>query len=92
MTKNQNVLVICDRGAMDPSAYMDVDAWQSILDVNQLDAVDIRDNRYNQIVHMVSAADGAPNYYTVANNKTRREGLTQAIEQDKKTREVGVCV
>lgn len=27
--------------------------------------VDLRDNRYNQIVHMVSAANGAEEFYTL---------------------------
>jgi len=27
--------------------------------------VDLRDNRYNQIIHMVSAACGAEDFYTI---------------------------
>lgn len=38
---------------------------------------------------MVTAADGAENYYTLANNTARAEGmLTQAIKQDELTRNV----
>ena len=44
----QNCLVICDRGAMDASAFVSRDQWDNILDANELDEVDIRDNRYNQ--------------------------------------------
>jgi hypothetical protein len=93
--------VICDRGAMDPSAYIDADSWQRMLDKHKLNSVDLRDNRYNQvgtrgpdmslhlqIVHMVTAADGAEKFYSQLNNKTRSEGVIAAIEQDRITRKV----
>lgn len=31
---------------------------------NNWNAVELRDNRYNQIVHMVSAANGAEEFYS----------------------------
>uniref|UniRef100_A0A914WJY3 NadR/Ttd14 AAA domain-containing protein n=1 Tax=Plectus sambesii TaxID=2011161 RepID=A0A914WJY3_9BILA len=90
MIAHQNVLVICDRGAMDPSAYIDHASWQRLLAKNKLNTVDMRDNRYNQIVHMVTAADGADNFYTCGNNAARSEGIAQAIEVDKITRQAWV--
>ena len=45
----QNCLVICDRGAMDASAFVSREQWDNILEANELDEVDIRDNRYNQV-------------------------------------------
>ena len=47
-TCGKDCLVICDRGAMDAAAYMDKAAFNDILKRNNLNAVDIRDNRYNQ--------------------------------------------
>nr|KAG5698394.1 hypothetical protein BaRGS_006589 [Batillaria attramentaria] len=44
--------------------------------------VDLRDNRYNQIIHMVSAANGAEAFYTLHGHKTRHEGLDDARELD----------
>lgn len=88
MVAHQNVLVICDRGAMDPSAYIDHASWQRLLAKNNLNAVDMRDNRYNQIVHMVTAADGADKFYSCGNNTARSEGIAQAVEVDKVTRQV----
>lgn len=38
---------------------------------------------------MVTAADGAERYYTLKNNNTRSEDIKQAIEQDRRTRNVG---
>ena len=45
----KNCLVICDRGAMDASAYISKDQWENILVGNTLDEVEIRDNRYDQV-------------------------------------------
>jgi len=61
----RNCLVICDRGSMDASAFVTKKEWEEILSRNQCDEVDIRDNRYHQIVHMVTAAKGAEQYYSI---------------------------
>ena len=81
-------LIVCDRGAMDISAYMTPEMWEDITakagtDTNQLKA------RYDAVLHLVSAADGAEKYYTTATNATRyeqmnEEGLRIARELDKK--------
>lgn len=34
---------------MDPSAYMDAEGWNRILKDSNLNAFDLRDNRYNQV-------------------------------------------
>ena len=39
---------------------------------------------------MVTAADGAENYYTLVNNTTRLESTNQAIAQDRMTRNAWV--
>ena len=44
-TQKRNCLVICDRGAMDASAYLPREEWEGILEKNSLNEVDIRDNR-----------------------------------------------
>lgn len=43
--------------------------WEDILGRNNLNEVDIRDTRYNQIIHMVSAANGAEPFYTTEVSK-----------------------
>ncbi|KRY09434.1 hypothetical protein T12_1611, partial [Trichinella patagoniensis] len=53
-TCGENCLVICDRGAMDGSAYLNREAWEEILRRNNLNPIVLRDQRYNQIVHLVS--------------------------------------
>ncbi|VDN35869.1 unnamed protein product, partial [Gongylonema pulchrum] len=85
LSTSERVLVICDRGAMDPSAYISKECWTKILEELNLDQFSLREDRYDQIVHMTTAADGAAEYYTLANNATRKEGIQQAIEQDRLT-------
>jgi len=82
-TQKRNCLVICDRGAMDASAYLPREEWEGILEKNSLNEVDIRDNRYDQVVHLVSAANGAEEHYTRSNNKTRTEDIELAKTNDR---------
>ena len=53
---NRHCLVICDRGAMDASAFISKDQWEHILAKNGLDEVEIRDNRYNQVFNLDNVA------------------------------------
>jgi len=78
----RNCLVICDRGTMDASAFVSKEQWEEILARNQCDEVDIRDNRYHQVVHMVTSAKGAEQYYSIDNHATRLEGLEEARDRD----------
>lgn len=82
------VLIICDRGTMDISAYMKPEEWDGITSDAGVNSNLLRE-RYDAILHLVSAADGAEQYYTTATNSTRyekadEEGLRIARELDKK--------
>jgi hypothetical protein len=70
---------------MDPSAYMDSAGWKRILKELGLEQFELRENRYNQVVHMVTAAKGAEDYYTCMNNVARSEDLMSAQRQDEAT-------
>ena len=81
-------LIVCDRGTMDISAYMTPEMWEDITSKSNTNSGELR-SRYDAILHMVSAADGAEQYYTTATNATRyeqmnEEGLRIARELDKK--------
>ena len=39
--------------------------WEKIMQRNRMNAVDLRDSRYNHIIHMVSAAHGAEQFYSL---------------------------
>lgn len=54
-----------------------------------LDSVQLRDARYDQIIHMVTAANGAEPFYQLTNNSTRTEGFQLARELDAKAAQVG---
>lgn len=49
---------------MDASAYIETDKWELMKTSNGWNEIEMRDNRYNQIVHMVSAANGAEEFYS----------------------------
>lgn len=87
--KRQNCMIIYDRGAMDPVAYLSPEDWEMLKMRNPAwNEVDLRDNRYDQIVHMVTAAIGAENYYTLENNVTRTESIEVAREIDERLSKV----
>ncbi|XP_014245404.1 TRPL translocation defect protein 14 isoform X2 [Cimex lectularius] len=78
----RNCLIICDRGAMDASAFISKEKWEKLLAANNWNSVELRDNRYNQIIHMVTAANGAEDFYTTEDHACRSEGVELAKELD----------
>ncbi|XP_054166405.1 TRPL translocation defect protein 14-like [Oppia nitens] len=86
----RNVLVVCDRGIMDAAAYMAKDVFDSVLKSNGWNAVELRDNRYNQVIHLMTSANGAEAYYNIEDNPCRTEGIEQARQLDKATIEAWV--
>lgn len=42
----------------------------------------IRDNRYDAVIHMVTAADGAEKFYATISGEARYESADQAREKD----------
>ena len=77
-------LIVCDRGAMDISAYMKPEMWNAITAAVGTNTNELRDARYDAVLHLVSAADGAEQFYITSNNKERTEGLELAREVDKR--------
>lgn len=88
--EDRNVLIICDRGTLDASAFISKEQWDKILARLSLDEVEIRDNRYNQVIHMVSAAKGAESFYSIDDHASRSEGLEQARIRDTRAAEAWV--
>lgn len=81
-------VIVCDRGALDISAYMTPEMWNEITRAVGTSTPQLRD-RYDAVLHLVSAADGAEQFYTTANNASRNEsnddeGLRIARLLDKK--------
>ena len=87
-TCTKPTFVVCDRGTMDISAYIDKAMWEELCETCGTNSNELR-KRYDAVLHLVSAADGAEQYYTTATNSTRyeqanEEGLRIARDLDKK--------
>jgi CYTH domain-containing protein/thymidylate kinase len=87
-TCTKPTVVICDRGTLDISAYISPEMWTELCQKCCTTPNELRE-RYDAVLHLVSAADGAEQYYTTATNSTRyeqanEEGLQIARDLDKK--------
>ena len=81
--KAERVLIVCDRGAIDNKAYMTQEEFAQVLaDVGRTE-VELRDS-YDGVFHLVTAAKGAEQFYTLENNKARIETVEQAVAMDEK--------
>eukprot|EP01063_Lacrimia_lanifica_P016251 TRINITY_DN22853_c0_g1_i1.p1 TRINITY_DN22853_c0_g1~~TRINITY_DN22853_c0_g1_i1.p1 ORF type:complete len:652 (+),score=261.71 TRINITY_DN22853_c0_g1_i1:106-2061(+) len=80
----KKAVVLCDRGSMDGRAFCNEKLWDRILGSGGWTTEELRDQRYDLVLHLVTAADGAPEYYGDETNACRTETPEQAIEQDLK--------
>lgn len=85
-------VALCDRGLLSGAAYFTEDGslagfQKEVLRHFQLTVESVR-ARYAGIIHMVTAADGAEEFYTTANNIARTETAEQARALDKKLQHV----
>ena len=87
IAKNENKpsVILCDRGLMDGSAYVSDELWHTVMDEVGMSQVQLRDKRYDGIIHLVTAADGAPEFYNKG-NVARYEDLKEAIDVDHRLR------
>ena len=79
----EKILIVCDRGTLDSKAYMSELEFQSAINELKISEVELRDS-YDAIFHLVTAAKGAKEYYTLENNSARTETLEEAIIADDK--------
>lgn len=79
--KGSKFLVVCDRGAMDNTAYMSEQDFDWVLRQMKTNKILLRDS-YDAVFHLVTAAKGAEKYYTVENNTARTETPEQAAALD----------
>lgn len=76
-TIDEPCVIVCDRGAMDISAYMKPEMWEDITKAVGTNTIELRDQRYDAVFHLVSAADGAEQFYTTSNNASRNEAADE---------------
>jgi predicted ATPase len=87
MVEGTPVVILVDRGLLDGSAYVSQNNWQALLDDLGCNTVMLRDNRYDAVVHLVTAADGAEKFYASLNNEARYESVEEAVSKDRRLRE-----
>lgn len=81
---NDKIILIYDRGIIDAAAFVSDEDFTEILSKFGL-RKEIVFSRYNAVFHLVTAANGAAEFYTLENNVARSETPEQAIELDYKT-------
>ena len=79
---NEKILIVCDRGTLDNKAYMGALSFTGMINSFGYKEVELRDS-YDAVFHLVSAADGAEEYYTLSNNEARSEPPEEARALDK---------
>lgn len=79
----EKTLIIHDRGITDNKAFMTNDEYTNILVSIDTNEVEVRDN-YDAVFHLVTAAKGAEEFYTLENNNARSETPEQAAIIDDK--------
>lgn len=77
------VLIVCDRGTLDNKAYMSELDFSTVITSLGCNEVELRDG-YDAVFHLVTAAKGAEQFYTTANNAARTETVEQAAALDDK--------
>ena len=83
--KGLPAILLCDRGLMDGAAYLSDERFNILMNLRNRQVTDLREARYNAVLHLVSAANGAEEYYSLDNNGARSESPEQAREVDKMT-------
>ena len=90
---DDKVIVFFDRGLLDGCAYVNKDTvFKKILEDRNMTFADVY-SRYDAVLHLVTAADGAEKYYQwndpskegVGNNAARSESPAEARQKDKAT-------
>lgn len=84
-TQKKDVILVNDRGVLDPIAYSSDENRDLIFgsgdpELSHENLV----TTYDMVLHMVTAANGAEEFYTLENNDARTETAEMAVEIDYK--------
>lgn len=80
---SDKIVILHDRGIIDNKSYITDEQFKTLLSQLNMNEVELRD-RYDAVFHLVTAANGAEEFYTLANNNARTETPEQAIALDTK--------
>ncbi len=80
---NRPVIFVCDRGLMDSAAYVGKERFAGVLRSLGVANVDLARDRYDLVIHLDSAANGAEEHYV--NDSERHETPAEARALDEAT-------
>ena len=83
LSGGEKVLIVCDRGTIDSKAYMSEAEFDEVISELNRNETELRDT-YDAVFHLVTAAKGAKEFYTLSNNKARTETADEAAALDDK--------
>ena len=84
LSKNKDVIIFCDRGVLDNFAFCSPEVKKRVYKETGWDESYTCMERYDMVIHLVTAAKGAEEFYTLENNLARTESPELAIFFDKK--------
>lgn len=87
LPNDQKAVIVYDRGAIDNKAYVTEGEFNEVLNTLKLKEIELLD-RYSMVIHLVTAAKGAEEFYSLSNNSARTETIEEAILKDKLTMNV----
>ncbi len=76
-------VILLDRGIMDIKAFVDKDDFTAMLKGKGMTEAGLH-GRYNGVIHLVTAADGAREFYCSENNVARIESAEEALLIDRR--------
>mmetsp|Transcript_29128 Transcript_29128/g.38310 ORF Transcript_29128/g.38310 Transcript_29128/m.38310 type:complete len:260 (-) Transcript_29128:236-1015(-) len=79
----RRAVLLLDRGALDPKGYIPRYLWKQVLQRLGLTEKDLL-KRYDMVLHLVSTANGAEDFYDQQNNHIRIETVEDSRRQDLK--------
>ena len=79
----EKIIIVCDRGMLDNKIYMSSESFSELLSELDTTELKLRDD-YDAVFHLVTAAKGAEEFYTTANNSARTETAEEAAALDDK--------
>jgi CYTH domain-containing protein len=83
----RRTVLICDRGVMDGAAYVPAATWDELVREAGRSVPELRDVRYDAVLHLVTAAAGAEKHYGTGTNPTRYEDVDGARTVDRRLQE-----
>lgn len=81
---NKDTIIIHDRGIMDNKTYLTEAEFNRLLKEKNAQEIFLLE-KYDKVIHLVTAALGAEQFYTLSNNNARTETIEEARELDLKT-------